>query len=125
LRTTRDARAEPAFWARPIEELYASLGASAAGLTGEAARRRLAEHGPNVVLRHRRTGVLLLLASQFASPITVLLVVAAALSLTLGERVDGEIILGILPKPSSSTACGASAICCWRSRRCSSSSSSR
>jgi Mg2+-importing ATPase len=93
---TRAASTEPAFWARPIDELFVSLGTSAAGLTGDEADRRLAEHGPNLAVPPRRNGFLTGLANQFASPISVLLIVAAVLSLALGERVDGEIILGIL-----------------------------
>jgi Mg2+-importing ATPase len=43
-----------------------------------------------------RVAPLRILLGQFASPIVVLLAAAAALSLAVGERTDGSIILGIL-----------------------------
>ncbi|HEU4993608.1 MAG TPA: magnesium-translocating P-type ATPase [Gemmatimonadaceae bacterium] len=66
------------------------------GLSDVDARRRLAAEGPNVATRRKRRGAVRLFVAQFASPITLLLLGAAVLSIALGEQTDGGIILGIL-----------------------------
>lgn len=53
-------------------------------------------YGANVPVPRRLAGPLRLLITQFTSPITILLLTAAALSIVLGEGVDGSIILAIL-----------------------------
>ena len=83
-------------WAAPIESLYAAVPATAAGLSDAEAAARLARYGANVAAPRAKTGALRLLLAQFASPITILLFIAAALSIGVGERVDGSIILAIL-----------------------------
>src|SRR5690348_5914612 len=90
------ASGDVALWAVPVETLLARLGASAAGLTGAEAERRLTDTGPNALRPRRSAGALRTLGGQFTSPITLLLLVAAVLSVTLGEGTDGAIILGIL-----------------------------
>lgn len=84
------------FWSEPADDLLASLGSSPAGLSEGEAARRLAAYGPNVAAPRRRPGPARLLAAQFTSPVTILLLVAALLSLLVGEGVDGTIIIGIL-----------------------------
>jgi Mg2+-importing ATPase len=80
------------FWSAPIDELLVDVRSSSAGLTDDEAARRLVVDGPNVAFRRGRNGLLRGLAGQFTSPITVLLFVAAAVSIALGERVDGTVI---------------------------------
>jgi Mg2+-importing ATPase len=85
-----------AFWAPAVDQILAQLHSSPEGLTGNAALRRLAIHGPNrftAATGHPRIALLL---SQFRSPITLLLIAAAALSLLLGETTDGLIVIGIV-----------------------------
>ncbi|HEX9130030.1 MAG TPA: cation-transporting P-type ATPase [Gemmatimonadaceae bacterium] len=89
------ARSEQ-FWSAPIDQLLIDVRSSSAGLTDDEAARRLVVDGPNVAFRRGRNGLLRGLAGQFTSPITVLLFVAAAVSIALGERVDGTVILAIL-----------------------------
>ncbi|HEX6534467.1 MAG TPA: magnesium-translocating P-type ATPase [Gemmatimonadaceae bacterium] len=83
-------------WSAPERTLLAALRSSASGLSDWEAARRLAALGPNVAAPRRRAGPLRLLAAQFTSPITLLLLAAAVLSLVVGETVDGTIILAIL-----------------------------
>jgi Mg2+-importing ATPase len=87
---------ESEFWSIPIEQLLVDVGSSAAGLSGDEARRRLGVYGPNVAVRHPRKDWLRDIGQQFRSPITILLFVAAAVSIALGEQVDGTVILLIL-----------------------------
>jgi P-type Mg2+ transporter len=84
------------FWSISIDQLLGEIGSSPTGLTGDEARRRLATHGPNVAVRRVSKGWLRGLADQFRSPITLLLFIAAAISIGVGERVDGTVILLIL-----------------------------
>ena len=65
------------------------------GLSGSEARSRLERLGPNELGRGSRTAPGLLLA-QLRSPLLGLLVAAAGVSIVVGERVDGGIILGIM-----------------------------
>ena len=85
-----------AFWAPPVDKLFAQLRSSPAGLSREAAARRLAIHGPNRLAAAGRHPTAALLLGQFRSPITLLLIAAAVLSLALGETTDGLIVIGII-----------------------------
>lgn len=87
---------EPGFWSVPIEQLLVDVGSSPAGLSDDEAKRRLVTYGPNVAVRHLSQGWLRGFGQQFRSPITILLFVAAAVSIALGEQVDGTVILLIL-----------------------------
>lgn len=66
------------------------------GLSSDEAARRLAVFGPNIPAPRRRMGRARILASQFTSPMSALLLAAAVLSIVVGEGVDGSVILGIL-----------------------------
>ncbi|HEX6630858.1 MAG TPA: HAD-IC family P-type ATPase, partial [Gemmatimonadaceae bacterium] len=85
-----------AFWATPPDALLAALGTTPRGLAGDEARARLRAGLGGTVGPGARVAPLHILLGQFASPIVVLLAAAAALSLAVGERTDGSIILGIL-----------------------------
>lgn len=85
-----------AWWALPIEAVLAGLRSSAAGLGGAEARHRLTIHGPNVAAPRRRTTSIRLIAAQLSSPMALLLLMAAVLSIAVGEAVDGTIIIGII-----------------------------
>jgi len=92
-----DSGAELAdFWSIPLDRLLETLRAAPKGLTSEEAAQRLATFGPNVAAPRRRAGTLRLFVSQFTNPITLLLFIAAVLSIGVGEQVDGLIILAIL-----------------------------
>jgi len=84
------------FWASPQEELLGRLRATAAGLTSDEAKRRLRLHGPNSLIRERRFAPLLDLLRFFANPLVVILLVASAVSLALGDRLGGGIIIAMV-----------------------------
>src|SRR4026207_1458095 len=84
------------FWSRKGEDLLVGLGSSLAGLTTSEAAARLRRQGPNVLGRVASQGALALLLRQFRSPISLLLLVTAILSGSLGEPTDAAIILAIL-----------------------------
>ena len=84
------------FWSLQLHALLSSLDASPDGLTTADVERRLAEHGPNTLGAAANGHVIGLLLRQFGSPIVLLLIGAASLSLLLHDPTDGAIILGIV-----------------------------
>lgn len=70
------------------------LGSAPDGLSGEEAAARLASLGPNAVRTHR-ANAWAVLGRQFASPILILLIVTAALSLFLGDATN-SIVIGVI-----------------------------
>ncbi len=84
------------YWSRDVAELSTSLGSGSNGLTAARAAERLAVVGPNSVEDARRLGPLRLLWRQVESPLVLILIFAAAVSLGLSEWVDAAIILAIV-----------------------------
>jgi P-type Mg2+ transporter len=68
----------------------------AGGLTSEEARERLTKFGPNRLRPERGTSWLILLLAQFQSPIILILIAAAAVSLFLEDHTDAALILAIV-----------------------------
>ena len=66
------------------------------GLTSAEAAARLRSDGPNSVGREGHRGRLAILASQFASPLVLILLAASLVSVAVGDRVEAGIILAIV-----------------------------
>ncbi|MBN2084025.1 MAG: cation-translocating P-type ATPase [Anaerolineales bacterium] len=66
------------------------------GLTSDQVRERLATIGPNELKERPRPGFLQLLLAQFNNFLIILLIVAAAVSMLLGEYIDAAAILAIV-----------------------------
>jgi Mg2+-importing ATPase len=66
------------------------------GLTSGEAQRRLARFGENRISGERRAGALTLFVAQFKSPIILILISAAIVSLFLQDRTDATLILAIV-----------------------------
>jgi Mg2+-importing ATPase len=77
-------------------QLFSSLTSSLSGLSSQQASAALERYGSNSLSPITRYPRLRLLASQFKSPISILLGVAALISAVVGERFDGAVIVGIL-----------------------------
>jgi Mg2+-importing ATPase len=84
------------YWSRDVGDLVSSLGSSADGLTAARAAERLAVVGPNSVEDAQRLGPLRLLGRQVESPLVLILIFAAVVSLGMSEWVDAAIILAIV-----------------------------
>ncbi len=82
------------FWSVPAADLLGCLKSTPAGLTTEEAGRRLAASAGRQTRKPHPT--LLLLLSQFKSPIILILISSACLSLFLRDTVDALIILAIV-----------------------------
>jgi len=84
------------YWSRDAGDLSTSLGSGSHGLTTARAAERLAVVGPNTVEDAQRLGPLRLLWRQVESPLVLILIFAAAVSLGLSQWVDAAIILVIV-----------------------------
>jgi Mg2+-importing ATPase len=84
------------YWSRDLGDLATSLGSSPNGLTTAEAVERLAAVGPNSVEDAQRLGSMRLLWRQVESPLVLILIFAAVVSLGLSQWVDAAIILVIV-----------------------------
>jgi len=66
------------------------------GLTQAEAQKRLKEHGPNELSEKPRPGFFSMLLDQFKNFLIIILIVAAVVSLLLGELVDAGAIIAIV-----------------------------
>ena len=79
---------------RPADEVAARLGSGEQGLSSSEAAARLAELGPNA-LRTHKASAWSVLGRQLRSPILILLLVTAGLSLFLGDATN-SIVIGVI-----------------------------
>ncbi|MGD9834021.1 MAG: magnesium-translocating P-type ATPase [Piscinibacter sp.] len=84
------------WWSRTPDELLAALQSSHEGLSPREAARRLREHGRNTVRADDTPGWPRLLLRQFASPLVLILLFGAAVSLALRDWTEAAIILAIV-----------------------------
>ncbi len=87
---------EGAFWGNDASALLAALATSPRGLSSREAAERLARHGPNAVEEQRDVAAVRLLLRQFASPLILILVFGAVISLFVRDWIDSAIILFIV-----------------------------
>jgi Mg2+-importing ATPase len=86
----------PALWSIPTGNLLKQLEATSQGLGEEEAKARLRLYGANLLKPRKHTDALTLLLSQFKSPIILILMLAAALSIFLAGYTDAIIIMAIV-----------------------------
>ncbi len=86
----------PAFWQFSVDQLYSELQSRREGLSSKEAENRLRTYGPNRLKPPQRGKGILLLFAQFKSPLILLLIGAALLSLFLRGYTDAVIILAIV-----------------------------
>jgi Mg2+-importing ATPase len=84
------------FWSTPPIPLLQDLQTSPRGLSSEEALLRLKRHGANRLKSKARTNALALLLAQFKSPIILILIFAAGLSIFVGDSADAIIIIIIV-----------------------------
>jgi Mg2+-importing ATPase len=77
-------------------ELMVGLGTSSHGLSSREALERLQVQGPNAFVDHTELSALRLLLRQFESPLVLVLVFGAAISLFVRDWVDASIILAVV-----------------------------
>jgi Mg2+-importing ATPase len=84
------------YWSRDVAELSAALGSGSGGLSSADAAEKLRQIGPNSVKAASQLSALRLLLRQFESPLVLILIFAAVISLAMRERMDASIILAIV-----------------------------
>ena len=84
------------FWSLGSAEAFQLLSSSEKGLSGSSVEDRLKTYGLNTLKGASRSSAVLLFLGQFKSPVTLLLIGAAGLSIGLGELTDAMIILLII-----------------------------
>ena len=91
-----DLKTEDKFWEVPLAELLRTIEATPAGLTTAEAAKRLRIYGPNSMDQESRFAALIDFLRFFANPLVIILVVASAISISLGDHVGGIIIIAMV-----------------------------
>ncbi|MCJ8209571.1 magnesium-translocating P-type ATPase [Mucilaginibacter sp. RS28] len=78
------------------EDAFKSLSSASEGIGNAEANRRLKHYGANTIQESTNTAPFILFISQFKSPVTILLILAAILSAALGDVTNTHIILAIV-----------------------------
>jgi P-type Mg2+ transporter len=84
------------FWSIPSSELLQQLQTTPQGLASDEVQQRLLRYGSNLLKPKKKSDALTLLLAQFKSPIILILIFAAGLSLFLHDSVNSVIILVIV-----------------------------
>lgn len=85
-----------AYWADGIDELTTALGSRVGGLNTSEAAERLILYGENIVANDTEVGILRLAWRQVESPLVLILVFGALISMVLRQWTDALIILFIV-----------------------------
>jgi P-type Mg2+ transporter len=84
------------FWSKSSDQMLQEMQSIATGLSGQVAKERLIQYGANSLKQTRKSSGFTLLLNQFKSPIILILIVAAVLSIFLRDAIDATIILTIV-----------------------------
>ncbi|MFB9865308.1 cation-translocating P-type ATPase [Rufibacter immobilis] len=84
------------FYQRPTQEILQELNTPRQGLSGAEAQQRLQTHGYNELQEAERDSVFKLLLETFKDPMVIVLLLAAAVQLVLGEVIEAVIIFAVL-----------------------------
>jgi len=87
---------EKSIFAKRADEVLVELGSSPTGLTSHEAASRLSKFGRNEVERWRKKGAFAIFASQFTSPLVLILFIASLIAGFLGDIIEAVIIIAIL-----------------------------
>ncbi|WP_334780787.1 magnesium-translocating P-type ATPase [Nostoc sp.] len=85
-----------AFWSLPTDQVLQQTHSTTAGLSRQDAKQRLSKYGANSLKQKHKSSALMLLLNQFKSPIILILIFAAVLSIFLQDVADATIILAIV-----------------------------
>jgi P-type Mg2+ transporter len=87
---------QPVFWSLSGEQVLQQMHSTIAGLSRKEAQQRLSQYGSNSLKQRRKSSAWVLLLNQFKSPIILILIFAAVLSIFLSDEADAVIILAIV-----------------------------
>ena len=78
------------------EETLKELNVSERGLSQSEAQKRLAQYGSNELQKEKRSSRIRMFLEQFTDVLIVILIIATALSVAIGEIVDAIVIIAIV-----------------------------
>lgn len=84
------------FWSYDKDDILKQLNSSESGLSSKEAEDRIESYGKNIFEEKKSKSNFMIFLSQFKSPITMILIFAAVLSIFLKDYSDGVIILVII-----------------------------
>lgn len=84
------------YWSLETTDLMAETGSSTDGLSTAEAKKRLQDVGQNVLKPHRQYTAFQSFVAQFTSPLVLILIFAAAVSVIAGEWTDALIVIIIV-----------------------------
>jgi Mg2+-importing ATPase len=84
------------FWSLPTDQVLLQMHSTTTGLSSQDAKQRLVQYGANSLKQKRKSSAWMLLLNQFKSPIILILIFAAVLSIFLKDAADAIIILAIV-----------------------------
>lgn len=84
------------FWSYSKEDIFKKLDTSENGLSSEEAANKIEKYGKNTLGEEKSSSKFMVFLSQFKSPITLILIFAAILSIFTKDYSDGFIILIII-----------------------------
>ncbi len=96
MKTEVSSAEEEAFWSRTPNEAMEQLGVTMSGLASSEIENRQKKYGKNSLKKSSDISAILLFLMQFKSPLTILLIAAAILSVFLGDHTNANIIFAIV-----------------------------
>jgi Mg2+-importing ATPase len=84
------------YWSLAPEQLLAALRTTTNGLQPVEVKQRLLQYGLNTIKAQQQTTALGLFVNQFKSPLVLILIFAAIISLIVGEWTDASIVLAVV-----------------------------
>ncbi len=91
-----DSPAQPPFWTRSADSLFASLNSSRQGLAMKDADERLRRIGPNADAADKRPDLIRVVVGRLLEPLSLILLAAGVVSAVTGDIIGGSIIVAIL-----------------------------
>jgi len=79
-----------------VDEVLQALRAEKEGLSTEEVQKRLKEYGPNELKKEKRKSPVRLFLEQFTDILIIILLIATALSMAIGEVYDAIVIIAIV-----------------------------
>ena len=87
---------EKSWHSMEVDEVLQALRAEKEGLSTEEVQKRLKEYGPNELKKEKRKSAVRLFLEQFKDILIIILLIATALSMAIGEVYDAIVIIAIV-----------------------------
>jgi len=94
---SKDSESAPeAYWSLGTDQLLSTLKTSNKGLSQKEAEGRLKQYGLNALEERHKVNAVGLFLNQFKSPLVLILIAAAIISILVGEWTDASIVLAVV-----------------------------